>query len=222
MNARRASGGNPRNRRSRRLNLKRPAPHLEPKARVLIVCEGGKTEPLYFRGLCRARKLQTTEIKVVGGTEAGGSNPRNIVQYAASQFKESRRVRNAFRTVWCVFDRDEHERINEAFTQARDNQLSIAFSNPSFELWYLLHFEHQGAYIERDQVVEKLERHVPDYSKSKEDMYAQLLSAQGEAIKRAGQLRKNQHHVDDDRCETESPNPSTWVDKLVECLNAIK
>ncbi|MFT4628841.1 MAG: hypothetical protein ACI8PZ_007537, partial [Myxococcota bacterium] len=42
--------------------------------------------------------------------------------------------------VWCVFDRDEHERFADACQMARDNNLQVAASNPCFELWLLLHF----------------------------------------------------------------------------------
>ena len=200
--------------------LRRPRPYREPRARVLIVCEGSKTEPAYFHGLLHAKRLATTKIEVVGGQQAGGTHPKRLVEHAKHRHDEARREGDEYDEVWCVFDRDEHARIDEAFVQAKDNGFHIAFTNPSFELWYLLHYRWQGAEIDRRAVVRELKACHPSYHKS-DDMYGELLLRQRQAIDYARELRK-QHKLNADACVTESPNPSTWVDKLVEYLNAIE
>lgn len=50
----------------------RRAPAREPYDRVLIVCEGEKTEPQYFNGLRLAERLSSANIRV---TPADGSDP---------------------------------------------------------------------------------------------------------------------------------------------------
>jgi hypothetical protein len=42
--------------------------------------------------------------------------------------------------VWAVFDRDQHNDVDEAMRTAHRNGVEVAFSTPSFDLWLLLHF----------------------------------------------------------------------------------
>lgn len=44
--------------------------------------------------------------------------------------------------VWCLFDRDEHRHIGEAFREAEAAGVNIAYSHPCFELWRLLHYQN--------------------------------------------------------------------------------
>jgi len=47
--------------------LRREAQKREPYDVVLIVCEGDKTEPNYFKELRDAFKLSTANIRIAGG-----------------------------------------------------------------------------------------------------------------------------------------------------------
>jgi RloB-like protein len=82
-----------------------------------------------------------------------------------------------------MFDVDEHPRVPEAIELARVNNIGVALSSPCLELWFLIHFEKQTAYIDRkeaqrrsrnllgcDKVLttEALERLVGEYEKGKE------------------------------------------------------
>src|SRR3990172_166191 len=127
------------------------------KPALLIVCEGEKTEPVYFSHW-RRRLMQVVTIRIVGGKESG-TNPKNIVEFA-------RALKHDYDYVWCVFDRDEHEKIPAAFDQAIANGFNVAFSNPCFELWFLIHFQDQTAHIERRSVCRKLSSHIRGYEKS--------------------------------------------------------
>ena len=67
--------------------------------------------------------------------------------------------------VWCVFDRDDHPHFDEAIKMARDNGLDLAVSNPSMELWLLLHFRDNPGMQHRREVRRMLKEHVPKYDK---------------------------------------------------------
>lgn len=67
--------------------------------RVLIVCEGQKTEPLYFNSLREEYRLQATDICI---TNAKGSDPMSLVKYAIDLYKNSQKVGNDFDFVFCV------------------------------------------------------------------------------------------------------------------------
>ena len=60
--------------------LRREAHKREPYDLVLIVCEGGKTEPKYLQELRDAFKLSTANIRIAG--DECGSSPRSVVDYA--------------------------------------------------------------------------------------------------------------------------------------------
>jgi len=86
-------------------------------------------------------------------------------------------------------------------------------SNPSLELWYLLHFQDQSAYIHRNQAVAELKKHVPNYRKP-----LPLLSVTPEecltAIQRAARLEERNEEAG----RLIYNNPSSGMGKLIELL----
>jgi hypothetical protein len=97
---------------------------------------------------------------------------------------------------------------------ARDHNIDLAISNPSFELWFLLHYQDQHANLHRNQVRRELKNFIPKYNKA-ECYYPELLKdITGNAIGRAHWLT--------DRITREGweshTNPSTEVGRLVESL----
>jgi len=195
-------------------SLQRRSGHWPPRARVLVVCEGEQTEPRYFRALCNHKRLSTAEVEVCGPLL--GTHPSCVVKYALTRRKQTPKSQ-PFDEVWCVFDRDDHERIHEALTRARHCGIKVAFSNPSFELWFLLHLApYSSAERMRSEVVSRLKKYIPDYHKSM-DVYYGLVPHQQVASLSAKRLRND--HQGAGRKETH--NPSTSVDLLVEKLNAL-
>jgi len=195
--------------------MQRKGPHIEPKPLVLIVCEGKETEPNYFHSIRKDYKLNKKRIEIVGGDKCG-TDPKSVVEYAKKRKMELRKDKLEYESIWCVYDRDEHQRFNDANVQARDLKFKVTFSNPCFELWYLLHFQDQDAPIERDEVIKSLKPRIPDYDKTT-DYYEKLKKCQNEAIIRAEKLREKHRRENSE----ETKNPSTSVDLLVKYLNSI-
>lgn len=196
-------------------SFRRGRPTRELRARILIVCEGEKTEPTYFRALCKDKRLTAAEVEV--GPSEYGPDPRNVVDYAVDRKKEACNDKEPYDEVWCVFDRDEHKRFKEALNKAEHSPgISVAFSNPSFELWFLQHFGYSTAHIKRDAAVSKLKKHIRDYDKSM-DVYDDILPKQKDAIDNATKLAT--YHAGVPNAPTH--NPSTTVHKLVTALNEL-
>lgn len=150
----------------------------ETRERFLIVCEGEKTEPNYFR----AFRVPKEVINVVGL----GDNTVRIVEEAV-RLKTS----GGFDQVWCVFDRDSFpvEHFNLALDLARANNIEVAYSNEAFELWYLLHFNYYDAALSRRDYADRLTRELSRrYEKNDKSMYDALLSRQPDAIRNAERL----------------------------------
>ncbi|MDQ6953339.1 MAG: RloB family protein [Mariprofundaceae bacterium] len=74
-------------------------------AKVLIVCEGEKTEPNYFNGLKDHYGLNSANIEVCGEC---GSDLLSIVEFASDRYLEERNAGDPFDRVYCVFDKDTH------------------------------------------------------------------------------------------------------------------
>ena len=156
-------------RRTRSRKPARRGANREPRRRLLVVCEGERTEPEYIRGFQRLVRNATVEIEIPD--ERG--DPKKLVEIAKERREQARRdaARQgddflAFDEVWCVFDRDEHTRFDAAMAMARGNGIALAVSNPCVELWLLLHFRESPGARHRHDVQRLLRAHLPGYEKS--------------------------------------------------------
>ena len=152
--------------RDKRDTLRRRPAFRSPLPRFLIVCEGTKTEPGYFRET-RVLERSLIELEI-----SPGGVPKTLVERAVEMKKaaalKAKRQKDEnlkYDHVWCVFDVDEHPFVPEAKQQARDNGIEVAISNPCLELWALLHFRDQRAHIERGPLHHECKQYMPDYEK---------------------------------------------------------
>ena len=147
---------------SKRDALRRRRPFRNPLPRVLIVCEGTRTEPGYFHDLRHTERIPI-ELEI-----SPGGVPKTLVQRAV-QLKNAAQKEAKIRQdenllyddIWCVFDIDEHPAVPDGKRQARDNEINLAISNPCFELWILLHFRDQRAHIDRTVVRRECIKYFP-------------------------------------------------------------
>lgn len=61
-----------------------------------------------------------------------------------------------------MFDTDRHLSIPEALDLAERNGVAIALSNLCLELWFLLHFQEQRAWIHRHSAQAMVRGHLSD------------------------------------------------------------
>lgn len=199
--------------------LRRRGPRREPYATVLVVCEGERTEVEYLKGLCRARRLSSANITVVGR----GTDPVNVVRFAIEKAQRE----GGWDHVYCVFDRDRHANFAQAVDQlhhatVEGTQFHDGVTNPCFEFWILLHFEYStrpytgaGPRSPCDMVIARLKQHLPHYQKNDADLFEKLETRVPDAIRHAERL------VEYNR-RTKSKNPATSVHGLARLLNDLK
>lgn len=192
--------------------LTRRAPTRDPLPIVLIVCEGEVTEPQYLNAFRRVHGANTVRIRV----EAPGGDPRALVERAIelqdAAEREARRARDVnlrFDEVWCVFDVDQHQRLEEALRVAEHGGVHVAVSNPCFELWVLLHFVGQTAHLSPKQARDRLRKHLPGYDKH--IRFDDVSAGYADAVRRAQAL-----DVRHTASSTYGANPSTGVHRLTE------
>ena len=189
-------------------SLKRRPPSREELRRYLIVCEGEVTERRYFDELRILEKIPI-EIKFIAG-----ATPKTLVEWAVREKRALRREKDKiYEEIWVVFDVDTHPFLAEARQQANDNSINIAISNPCFELWALLHFQDQSAYIKCADVRDLCKTYMPGYDKRLP--CSKLLPLYEEALHRAQVLQKA--HEANDKV---GANPSTGVFDLVRSILA--
>lgn len=177
----------------------------DPRERILIVCEGEKTEPLYFR----AFPVTSAAVKTVGV----GANTRTVVEEAIRLRDEDP---DAFDQVWCVFDRDSFpkQRMNEAVSECARQGFGAAWSNEAFELWYLLHFDYCDAALSRATYQSRLSAKLgTPYAKGRRDLYDTLLPRLDMALRHAEKLEELNGHL-----LPADANPMTTVHALVALL----
>lgn len=192
------------------INIKgRNEGRLSIRKKILIVCEGEKTEPLYFKGFRVAKEI--CDIQGIG------ANTLSLVKTA-----ENLRDSGDYIETWCVFDRDSFSKtsVNNALSYAAKAGIKCAFSNESFELWYVLHFCYLDTLISRHDYCAKLSELMGvKYRKKDPYIFNQLLPKQSDAIKYAKKLEKIFCAPGISLCDAA---PITTVYRLVERLNALE
>ena len=113
--------------------LERKKQSREPYDKVLVVCEGEKTEPYYIKALRDHLKLSQANIKIDPDSD---SSPTSVVGYAKELIEENKK--DPYDHVFCVIDRDRHTDFDKAIAQiegfnAEDTKLHAVVSNPCFE-----------------------------------------------------------------------------------------
>ncbi len=190
---------------------------------MLIVCEGKETEPNYFRALRDEPSVhKKSAITVKRGR--GGSR-LDIVREAV---KEKEQGDGEFDETWCVLDVEHPQSIEaqddlaRAVELARRNDIDLAFSNPSFEVWLLAHFLRSSrSFPSGGAVVTELKKQWKRlgqgalYDKADEGIYSRLAGLTRQAIENARVVRENDHADESDILKC---NSATDVYLLVERL----
>lgn len=189
---------------------KRPVNTRPMRPKFLIVCEGEKTEPNYFR--CFRVNKDVIDLCI----EGLGDNTLSLVECTCERMQKDR-----YAQVWCVLDRDKSEsfsaeRFNAALALAKHKGIRVAYSNDAFELWYLLHFDYHDVAYHRSQYQDMLTQRLgKPYRKNSKEMYALLEDRHPTAIHYAQRLLDSygpEHNPEKD-------NPCTTVHLLVQELN---
>ena len=176
--------------------------------RVLIFCEGEKTEPNYFNSLIRecdfpGRLIEVRVIKI-------NKNTLRELVIEAKKYRPS-----STDHFWVVADKDGYTKHPESFDKARANNINIAFSSISFEVWILLHYEFTTReFAKSDDVIRYIKHKHDEYEKNDEKIYKKVSQYTDNAIQNAIRLRKYIKSANPD-IAVYLMNPYTNVDELV-------
>lgn len=195
----------------------------KPYERILIVCEGEKTELLYFTALRRALGLHPANVVIAD--KKRGLDPASLVAYALEELKKD----PDFNHLYCVFDQDKHTTYEAALDRIRalkpkgGAHIHAITSIPCFEVWLLLHFEYTTKPFQAPAgesncalVLAELRKgdRLPGYEKGGRYIFAGIAERLATAVHNARKL--DEHHTG-----IGTDNPSTKVYVLVEKLQSL-
>lgn len=197
-----------------RKNYSRKPATIRLQKRFLIMTEG-KTEETYFN---HYRQLPNPIVQAIDGTLSKKSLVEKAIE-VRNQKIASKDFIEDLDEAWVVFDRDvdpsktsDKANFNDALTLAASNNIEVAYSNDSFELWLLLHYQVVSSGLHRDVIDTKLQTRIgKKYIHGKTDIFDEIKGNRDTAIKRATQMLIAQNGV-----SPEAANPSTTIHILVQ------
>lgn len=190
---------------------------------LIIACEDSVSAPLYFLAIfADLKKNHAIAASSLVIANHNHTDPCGVLQDLLNHPNYQ-----DFDHQWIVIDRDEErtnggghslENFNQARTSADSKNISVAYSNPCFEIWYLLHFEYRNTPIDRDELIEKLVR---DIQYRKNELPGLNQEQQNTAINNAQKLSNSWKDIQG-ITRPATDNPSTTVHELVILLNRFK
>lgn len=184
-------------------SVRRRPPSRQPRSRILVVCGGARTEPDYFTGLKRRVRNPAVHVKVIGK----GVDPTTLVRYAA---EKRAHATDDFDEVWCVTDVDQYD-LEPAVRLAKVEGISLAVSNPCFELWLIYHHaDWRRPITDAEEALAALRQYVPHYDKN--TLCVEDYPDTAAAIERG----RRSHNG----ALPPGPNPSSGVWRLAELVTA--
>ncbi|GAA3130618.1 RloB family protein [Streptosporangium carneum] len=197
-------------RRTKAKDLRRRTANRPERKTVVVFCEGEASEPDYVNGLRRLPEVRAnTSINIEIDPDQGV--PMVLVKRAIERNRD-----DEVDECWCVFDVEwpkNHPNLKEAIRLANDHGIRLAVSNPCFELWLILHFEDQTAFVNTSEA-ERKSRKLDGRSGKRIDA-GQYMRRRHAASERAASLAKRhaQHQT-----VFPNDNPSSTMGDLLEAI----
>lgn len=166
----------------------RKSPTRDPSKRILVLCEGQKSEPYYFNGFKKYNRLTSMEVLI--------DNERDPIRICEKAILVSKRASDQYDVVYCVFDCDDQDRVRGAIelTQSRLGRrynIKPIVSSPCFEYWIMCHFSYSSRPYENcEAILENLNKECALYQKNCEDIFILLKDKLPDAIHNAKKVEK--------------------------------
>ncbi|WP_314406062.1 RloB family protein [Leuconostoc suionicum] len=151
--------------------------------KMVYVFVEGVTEKTYFDALRQQLRLTSLKMEILKLDNAGC----NWVEKSLNQMRNNPNYKRESNTeVFVVFDKDQLKKtqFDTMLSLAKRNDISIIFSNISFELWLLAHFEPiTTANYSLQKTIEKLSQHLSEkYIKANVKQIDRLIDNYSSAI----------------------------------------
>ena len=189
---------------------------------IVIVCEGRITEPYYFRDFKNLHGNGLVTVHAIGGCGVPDSVVERAIEEKENLRGVARKSKDSFESlyeVWAAFDRDDHpnDKVLRAMELARGNGINLAYSNPCFEVWGLMHFSCYAKPGHHHEVQQALKTMLTNYCHEKNPVLdvSSLAEKYNNAVRNSENALKNRYSEG-----IEGGNPSTTVHLLTERIRS--
>jgi len=198
--------------------------------RVLIVCEGAKTEPGYLNKLISEYRVPTAKVRVHGEC---GAAPISVFEFTERQLRRD----PDFEHIFLIFDRDTHPTYCNTIVKTeglrkknkfKSKNIEAITSVPCFEIWLILHVSNTarpyGQGIDAQSPAQKAIQDLrafpefSNYAKSDTSFFERIKAKTGLAIGRAKRQIEQARTAGSPRYQED---PSTRFFLVVETLKKI-
>lgn len=182
----------------------------------LLVAEGkNKTETLYFSNYQNRTGLYALKILSAGSN----TDAESLYKHMLAKWKEYElSVANGDKGFIILDIDNDEQKVQKILQLMRDNTesgIEFIVSNPSFEIWFLLHFKYSTKqYLTSKDVEMELKKSILNYEKNK-DYYEMCKEKTQDAIRNSNRLAE---FWGDCVWPSAKCNPRTDVGKLVDML----
>lgn len=195
---------------------KRNKQNRKEKPMIIITAEGrNETEARYFNNFRKADCPYIIKFHKAGHL----TDPTKLAESIRKRWDAEEADVRTGDMAFVVIDLDNKESKAKEIQQleAKNKNVKFIVSNPSFEVWFLLHYEYSTrSYMSADAVIKELRKHYPGYEKTS-DMYPILLDKVDDAITNAEKL-EDYHNAEEHLHPDVNCNPHTDMHRLVTLL----
>ena len=147
---------------------------------IFIFVEG-ETEEIYFDRIKQLLRLPF-KVRVIQATGNGNWIEKAMNTMRSPEFKDKEAKK-----VYVIFDKDNKstEDLEKMSVQANKNKIKIGFSNTSFEVWILSHFERLNEnLITQSELEKRISKHIGHkYSKTEKNTLNSIADSYQTAMK---------------------------------------
>ena len=109
-------------------------------------------------------------------------------------------------------DPQKADKVLKLIQKNRNQSIRFIVSNPTFEIWILMHFKYTTRYFaDGDAVINELKRHIPDYEKNR-DCFLACADRLQDAVSNSAKLEK---YFDGSSWPSVECNPRTDMGMLI-------
>ena len=200
---------------------KKRGKHTKKRKKIILISTEGRnrTEEIYFTNFNRIKDSEYHIIFACGNE----TEPIGVVNNAIASIRLQELDLENGDLAFCLVDCDaltqsRKNSILKAHKIANDHGIKLILSNPTFEVWYILHFiKSTKSYSSNKDVLDHLNTFIPNYNKSTNYYKEYLCDKTDIAIANANDLMKYHKRISN-KTKVEECLPSTDVHKLVEVL----
>lgn len=185
------------------------------KSIVAIGCEGNnKTETNYFKNFITRDCI----IKFSTGKHTDPIGMANdLVEFVKNNDIKAEYGDKIYLLIDTDINQNKQDQINDAKKICAENDIQLISSTPTFEYWYILHYEYTSkSYQSSNQVKKELKTFISNYSENM-NVYNIINDKTDVAILNAKKVEKY-HEENGQIIDSEASNPHTSVYKVVEEL----